>query len=127
MAIANLINSVEEDDVAHLEMNDSEIILMVQEAEEEEEQEEEQVELVETSKEEKLKSLAITASILDSWIPVDRVFHRRVRELQMSIRLDDTTQCTLDSFLASVDKFTQTSCLLQMRIISYKNIIFFAK
>ena len=69
---------------------------MVQEAKEEKEQEEEQVELVDTIKEEKLKSLAVTASILDFSIPVDRFFHRRIRELLMSIHIDVTAQSTLD-------------------------------
>ena len=59
------VNSVEEDEAAHVELNDSKIIQMVQEDEEEEEQEEEQVEFVETSKEEKLNFLAVNASILD--------------------------------------------------------------
>ena len=72
---------------------------MVQEAEEEDEQEEEQVELVKTSKEEKLKSLDVTDSILDLSIPADRVFHRCICELQMSIGMDATTQSTLDSWL----------------------------
>ena len=61
-SIVNLINSVDEDDAAHLELNNSEIIEMVQEAEEEEEQEEEQFLLMETSKEKKLKSLGIFVS-----------------------------------------------------------------
>ena len=66
MTIYNLINSVEEDEVAQVQLNDSEIIQMIQEAEEEkDEQEEEQVEMVETSKEEELTSRIVTASILD--------------------------------------------------------------
>ena len=61
MAIYILINLVEKDEAAHVKLNDSEIVQMVQEDEdeeegEEEEHEKEQVELVETSKEEKLKS-----------------------------------------------------------------------
>ena len=39
-----------EDDAAHRELDDSEIIQMVKEAEEDEDQEEEQVEVVETRK-----------------------------------------------------------------------------
>ena len=42
MAVSNLINLVEEDDTARLELNDREIIQMVQEAEEEEDQGEDQ-------------------------------------------------------------------------------------
>ena len=40
MAISNLINTFEEDEAAHLMLNDIEIIQMIQGAEEEEEQEE---------------------------------------------------------------------------------------
>ena len=71
MAIFNLINSAEEDEATHMESNDSKIIQMVQDDEEEEE---EQVELVEASKEDTLKFLSVTAFILDSSIPADRVF-----------------------------------------------------
>ena len=63
----------------------------------EKEQENGQVELVKTRKEEKRKSLAVTAYILDLSISADRGFHRRIRELQMFYRMDATTQGTLDS------------------------------
>ena len=99
MAEAILISSVESSDVAHLELYNIDIIQMVQEAEEEEENEEYQVKLVETSKGGKVKSLAATASILDLSIPAERVFHRRIRRLQMSTRMDDTTHSTLKTWL----------------------------
>ena len=51
------------------------------------------------SKEEKLKSLATTASLLDLSNPADRAFHRRIRELQMSLLIASITQRTLDSWL----------------------------
>ena len=63
-----------------------------------EEQEGEQVELAETSKKEKLKNLDVTATILDLSIPDDWVFHRRIRELQMYIRMDVTTHPKLNLF-----------------------------
>ena len=99
MAEAILISSVESSDVAHLELYNIDIIQMVQEAEEEEKNEEYQVKLVETSKGGKVKSLAATASTLDLSIPAERVFHRRIRRLQMSTRMDDTTHSTLKTWL----------------------------
>ena len=81
MTISNLINSVEEDEVAHMELNDSDIIQMVQEAIMEEVQEEEIIELLENGKKEKIKFLAGTPSILDLSIPADRFFNWRIREL----------------------------------------------
>ena len=81
MTISNLINSVEEDEVAHMELNDSDIIQMVQEAIMGEVQEEEIIELLENGKKEKIKFLAGTPSILDLSIPADRFFNWRIREL----------------------------------------------
>ena len=59
-------------------------------------QDEDQLEVVKTIKGECLKSLAVTASILILSIPEDRIIHRRIRELYMSIRMDTTTHSTLD-------------------------------
>ena len=59
-------------------------------------QDEDQLEVVKTIKGECLKSLAVTASIVILSIPEDRIIHRRIRELYMSIRMDTTTHSTLD-------------------------------
>ena len=99
MDMDNLLHPVEEVDTAYVEITDNKIILLAQQTEEEVEQEEEQVGVLEISKEEKMKSLTTTASLLDLSNPADRAFHRRIRELQMSLRMASTTRCTLDSWL----------------------------
>ena len=101
MDMDNLLHPVEEVDTAYVEITDNKIILLAQQTEEEVEQEEEQVEVVEISKEEKLKSFAPTTYLLNLSNPADRTIHRRIRErkLQMSLRMAFTTQRTLDSWL----------------------------
>ncbi|CEG45345.1 uncharacterized protein PHALS_01649 [Plasmopara halstedii] len=80
MTFEELLSPVMEDDTANLEMNDDEIIAMKQEVEEEEndDQKNEDVEKQIAANLEKLKSLAITASLLNVTNPRDRVVLRRI-------------------------------------------------
>ncbi|CEG40698.1 uncharacterized protein PHALS_10882 [Plasmopara halstedii] len=75
-----------EDDTANLGLNDDEIIALFQEAEGEEndDQENKDVEKQLVTNLEKLKSLAITASLLKVTNPTNTVVLWRIRELQKS-------------------------------------------
>ncbi|KAH6561627.1 hypothetical protein BASA62_009683 [Batrachochytrium salamandrivorans] len=80
MAIKELSNPVIEDYIANLELNDDEIVAMVEETEEEDDDpENENVVVQEITKEEKLKSLSITASLLDVTDPTDNLVFKRIR------------------------------------------------
>ncbi|KAH6583744.1 hypothetical protein BASA61_007862 [Batrachochytrium salamandrivorans] len=82
--------------MANLELNDDEIVAMVEETEEEDDDpENENVVVQEITKEEKLKSLAITASLLDVTDPTDNVVFKRIRELQKSLKMTATVQTAI--------------------------------
>lgn len=101
--VESLLDLVEESAMAHLEMDDDELVAMVRDAGEVAEQEEEEDATkganFQIGKKEKLQALAITASMLDVSAPSDRALYRRIRELQKELRAQDTVQSTLDSWL----------------------------
>ena len=80
---------------------------------------------MDTNKEEKLKSIAVTASIFDLSIPADRVCDRSIRELQMSIHMDARNHSTLNSWTHKISLLRHSSSSNEYN--SYRNRIFFAK
>ncbi|KAH6559783.1 hypothetical protein BASA62_000177 [Batrachochytrium salamandrivorans] len=102
MAIEELSNPVIENYIANLELNDDEIVAMVEETEEEDDDpENENVVVQEITKEEKLKSLSITASLLDVTDPTDNLVFKRIRKLQKSLKMTATVQTAITSWFAS--------------------------
>ncbi|KAI0992933.1 hypothetical protein K3495_g15251 [Podosphaera aphanis] len=98
MSIANVLNPIEEDQGAHEELDDSQIIEMVQLLEEEE-QEELGEETPQVSRTEKLKSLVIVISLLDISKEKDLEVYRHLKRIQSEIRYSSGTRNTLDIWL----------------------------
>ncbi|KAI0999305.1 hypothetical protein K3495_g8890 [Podosphaera aphanis] len=99
MSIAKFLNPIEEDQGAHEELDDSQIIEMVQLPEEEEEQEELVEETPQVSRTEKLKSLGIVISLRDISKERDLEVYRHLKRIQNEIGYSSGTENTLDIWL----------------------------
>uniref|UniRef100_A0AAV1TGT6 Uncharacterized protein n=1 Tax=Peronospora matthiolae TaxID=2874970 RepID=A0AAV1TGT6_9STRA len=100
MSIASLLNPAEEEETAHAELTDAEIIKLVEDPYGEEEGAAEAEEEVEKhSKAEKLASLSLSIALLDLSQESHRIAHRTLRQVQADLRSASTTQATLDSWL----------------------------
>uniref|UniRef100_A0AAV1T6V0 DDE-1 domain-containing protein n=1 Tax=Peronospora matthiolae TaxID=2874970 RepID=A0AAV1T6V0_9STRA len=100
MSIASLLNPSEEEETAHAELTDAEIIKLVKDPYGEEEGAADAEEEVEKHpKAEKLASLSLSIALLDLSQKSHRVAHRTLRQVQADLRSASTTQATLDSWL----------------------------
>ena len=100
MSIASLFNPAEEEETAHAELTDAEIIKLVEDPYGEEEGAAEAEEEVEKhSKAEKLASLSLSIALLDLSQESHRIAHRTLRQVQADLRSASTTQATLDFWL----------------------------
>ena len=84
--------------MAHVELDDAEIIELVQEEQIEELEVEVVAPVMILTKNEKLNGIATVLQILDLTLQEDRHIHRRLREIQHSIRTSPNVQKTLDTW-----------------------------